>query len=135
MEEMIFGIVVTAILMLIGLYNLLIAILGLFDRFKAMAVGTLLKKRSRRNVRTKGGFIIPVVTDYTYEYKVNGKKYRYSSSGRFTKAHLYKNVTMVYVKWFPRYAYPEKFTATNQWLIGISMFVMAVLFTVAIVCA
>jgi len=51
MGELIFCIVVVVILLLVGGYNLLIAILGLFPKFKDTTVGTLQKKRTQRNVR------------------------------------------------------------------------------------
>ena len=128
---MIFCIVVVVILLLIGGYNLLIAILGLFPKFKDTTVGTLQKKRTQRNVRIRGGSV-PVVTDYTYQYTVNGKKYKYSSSGRFTKSHLHQKVTMVYLKLFPRYAYPERFTPITQWICGVGMLLLGVMFIIGI---
>ena len=134
MGEIVFGIVVVVIILFISFYHLLIAILGLFPQFKATAIGTLQKKRTQRNVRVRGG-TIPALTNYTYQYTVNGKKYRYHSSGYFTKGHLYKNVTMVYVKWFPRHAYPEKFTATTQWSWGLGLLLIGLLFIIVIVSA
>lgn len=135
MDELTFCIVVTAIAFLIGFYNLLIAILGLFPSFRDTAVGTLHKRRTERNVPIRHGRKIPIVTNYTYQYTVNGKKYRYSSLGYFTKGHLYKKVTMVYVKGFPRYAYPQKFTATTQWSLGLCMLFMGLMFTFVILFA
>ena len=131
MNETVFGIVVVWIILFISFYHLLIAILGLFPNFKATAKGTLQKKHTQRNIRVKNG-TIPVLTHYTYSYIVNGKEYRYHSSGRFTKGHLYKNVTMVYVKWFPRHAYPEKFTATMQWIWGLGLLLIGLLLMIAI---
>ena len=134
MGEMIFYTVFVAIILLIGLYNLLIAILGLFSNCRATALGVLKYARTQRNVPVKGGKI-PIVTDYMYQYTVNGKKYSYSSSGRFTKGNLRRNVTMVYVKWFPRHAYPQKFTAIKQWALGISMLLIGLMFIAVIVFA
>ena len=42
---------------------------------------------------------------------------------------------MVYVKWFPRHAYPEKFTAITQWAWGISMLCIGVLFIITVIVA
>jgi len=132
MEEMVFCITVIAIFLLISFYNLLIAILGLFPKFRATSVGTLQKRYTLRNVPVRGGKI-PILTNYTYQYTVNGKKYKYNSSGRFTKGNLYKNITMVYVKWFPRIAYPEKFTASNQWGWGLCLLFTGIMFILVMV--
>ena len=134
MGDLILGIASAAILLIFSFYNLLIAILGLFPKYRATAVGTLQNRRTQRNVRVKYG-TLPVVTDYTYQYTVNGKKYKYSSSGQFTKRNLYQKVTLVYVKWFPRHAYPEKFTGTTQWICGLSLLFLGILMIVATVLA
>ena len=134
MGELIFCIAIIAIILLISFYNLLIAILGLFSKFRATTSGILLKTNTQRNVRVRGGKL-PVVTYYTYKYTVNGKKYSYSSSICSTKRRLYQTVSMVYVKWFPRHAYPEKFTAITQWAWGISMLFIGVLFIITVIVA
>ena len=134
MGELIFCITIIAIVVLISFYNLLIAILGLFPKFRATASGTLQKTNTQRNVRVRGG-TLPVVTHYTYKYTVNGKKYSYSSSICSTKSRLYQTVSMVYVKWFPRHAYPKKFTAITQWAWGISMLIIGVLFIITMIFA
>ena len=135
MGEVVFYITVITIVLLISFYNLLIAILGLFPRFRATAVGTLQKTRTQRNVRTRRGLIIPFLTNYTYKYTANGKKYRYSNLIYSTRSRLHQKVPMVYVKWFPRYAYPKKFTASTQWIFGIGMLIMGILFIIAVVIA
>lgn len=93
-EKIFCGIVIAAVLAL-SLYNLLIAVLGAIPGCKATAVGTLKRRRTRRNVLSRHGHIIPAVTDYTYEYTVKGKPYSYKSFGYFTKGHLHEKVTMV----------------------------------------
>lgn len=131
MGEIAFGIVVVVVIFSISFYHLLIAILGLFPQYKATARGTLKKERTQRNVRVRY-VTIPFLTHYTYQYTVNGKKYRYNSSGRFNKGCLHKNITLVYVKWFPHHAYPEKFAATTQWSWGIGLLLIGLLLTIAI---
>ena len=111
----------------VGVWNLTIAILGLFPRFRATAVGTLKKRSTRRNA-WYGTHKFPVMTHYTYTYKVGKREYRYSSNGTHTKRGLYPKVTMVYVKGFPRRAYPHKFKGTREWAWGIFWVLMAVLF-------
>ncbi|MBQ9132763.1 MAG: hypothetical protein IJX62_09905 [Clostridia bacterium] len=52
---------------IIGLWNLMIAILGLFPQCRATVAGTLSNTKTQRNVRTgKGHTRIPILTDYTY---------------------------------------------------------------------
>ena len=134
MGEIISCIVIAAIFLLIGSYNLLIAILGLFPQCRATAMASLKYSRTQRNVRVKGGRI-PVVTDYTYQYTVNGRKYSHRGSAHMAGKRISKNPTMVYVKRFPRYAYPGRFTAINQWVCGVSMLFMGLLFMAVIVFA
>ena len=132
MNEMIFCIVITAITFLISIYNLLIAILGLFPKNRAIAKGTLKYKNTQRNVQAKYGKI-PVMTDYTYQYTVNGRTYNYRGSIHAAGKRVSKNAPMEYVKWFPRHAYPWRFTAGLQWAWGIGLFVIGLMFTLVIV--
>ena len=131
MGETIFCIVVTVITLLIGIYNLSIAILGLFSKHRAIVIGTLKNKNTQRNVQARWGKI-PVKTDYTYQYTVNGRKYNYHGSVFAAGKRVSKTAPMVYVKWFPRHAYPWRFTAVNQWAWGICMLVMGLTFTLVI---
>lgn len=106
--------------LLLGLWNLTIAVLGLFPRFLSSAVGTLAEANTKHNFRRRPYHtIIPIYTWFTYTYSVNGKIYRYKAEGIHSKTPLFRKVSMVYVKWFPRYAYPNKFTGAYQWLFGI----------------
>lgn len=131
---MVFGIIVVVVLYLISIYNLTIAILGLFPGFRDTAIGTLHKSNTRRNVPTRHGITkIPIVTSYTYKYKVNGREYSRSGTVYYSKRCLYKKATMVFVKGFPRHAYLEKFVGTNQWLAGIFTLVMGSMFVIAMV--
>ncbi len=131
-SEKIFCIVLTAFTFIISIYNLLIAILGLFPKNCAIAKGTLKNKNTQRNVQARWGKI-PVMTDYTYQYTVNGRKYNYHGSVHAAGKRVTKNAPMVYVKWFPRHAYPWRFTAELQWAWGIGLFVIGLMFTLVIV--
>lgn len=128
-----FYIVITVVLFAIGLWNLLIAILGCFPQCRATAVGTLVKANTKRNVRGFKNSTIPISTDYVYTYTVKGKLYKYTANQRRTKRNLFRKVSMIYVKWFPRHAYPNKFTGANEWVAGIFMMLFGILFTWAIV--
>ena len=128
-----FYIVMTVVLFAIGFWNLLIAILGRFPQCCATTVGTLLDVRTRRNVKGRYGSVIPIQTTYLYIYTVNGKTYKYRNSQNRTKQNLFRKAAMVYVKWFPRHAYPNKFTGANEWVAGIFMMLFGILFTWAIV--
>ena len=112
---------ITAAVLVIGLWNIAIAVLGLFPRFTSTAVGTLADRKTRKNVRTRGGRIIPNLTRYSYLYTVNGKQYRYSERIEHSKQCLTKKTTMVYIKWLPRRAYPNRFKGTKEWIWGIIM--------------
>ena len=129
---MFLAVLVTVISFLIGIWNLTIAILGLFPKCKAMASGTLTKVFTERNVRVKYR-TIPVLTQYTYTYTVKGRTYRYRSEGFHSGRRLFAKVAMVYVKGFPRHAYPNRFSGVNEWILGISMLVMGCLFLFAFV--
>ncbi len=111
--------VIVVAFMWIGLWNLMIAILGCFPQLRATAVGTLTKANSKKNVRTRHGGILPIQTRYTYTYTVGGKEYRYASEYHHGKRRLLPKVPVVYVKWFPRHAYPYKFKGTTEWVPGI----------------
>ena len=77
------------------------------------------KANSKKNVRTRHGGILPIQTRYTYTYTVGGKEYRYASEYHHGKRRLLPKVPVVYVKWFPRHAYPYKFKGTTEWVLGI----------------
>ena len=128
---MVFLICITAFSFLCAFWNLTIAILGLFPQCRATAVGTLAKANTRRNVQGKHG-IIPVVTEYTYFYIVDGKQYKYSRGNYQRHQCLFPKKVLQYVKWFPRYAYDNKFTGEREWVLGISMLVCGIRCTVAI---
>ncbi len=109
------------ITILIGFWNLMIAVLGLFPKYQATAVGTLTKANTKINFRTRHGYLIPRLTHYAYTYTVNDKLYRYSREMHHSKRRLLPKVSLVYVKGFPRHAYPNKFTGTVEWVIGLCM--------------
>ena len=126
--------IITAIMGVIGAWNLTIEILGLFPRFRRTAVGTLKWKKTYRNVRYRGGKL-PPYTNYVYTYQVGEREYRYRGSGNHTKRGLYQKAAMVYVKGFPRRAYPNKFTGFMEWMWGIFGIVMAALFGAILILA
>ena len=133
-----FYIFLTAVLYLVAVWHLLIAILALFPRFRGTAIGTLEKTRTERNVerwaRGRGTYIVPIITYYRYSYKVGKREYTYSREGYFSKKQLFPKTSMVYVKGFPRHAYPNKFKGTNEWWIGGGALFMAVLLTILLAC-
>lgn len=129
--ETIFCIAVTAITLLISIYNLLIAILGLFPKNLLISKGTLKHKNTQRNVQAKYGKI-PVMTNYTYQYTVNGREYNYHGTVHAAGKQVTKNAPMEYVKWFPRHAYPWRFRGTIHWIWGISMLTIGISFTLVI---
>lgn len=60
---------------IIGLWNLLIAILGLFPQCLSTTIGTLSNTKTHKNVKGRWGTSIPTLTNYAYSYEVNGNKY------------------------------------------------------------
>ena len=113
--------VIVTIVLIISLWNLTIAILGLFPHFLSTAIGTLNDTNTKKNFRTRRGRIIPILTRYTYIYTVKGKQYRYSAHVRHSKRRLSPKIVMAYVKWFPRCAYPNKFKGEKEWALGLVM--------------
>ena len=128
-----FNIVIAVVAIVIGSWNLMIAILGLFPQFLSTTVGTLTKANTKKNVRTRHGHRIPILTRYTYSYTVNGKEYRYSGEELHSKRRLLPKASMVYVKWFPRRAYPNKFKGTTEWALGFVMLFMGIMSLWAII--
>ena len=126
-------IVITVIIFLVSLWNLMIAILGLFPQCLSTAVGTLTKSNTKKNVRSKHGYIIPVMTRYAYTYAVNGKKYKYTATMYHSKRRLLPKASMEYVKWFPNRAYPNKFKGTTEWVLGIIMLLAGISLIFAII--
>lgn len=115
-----FNIIFPVAFILAGCWFLLIAILGLFPKFQEKTTGSLIKTDTKRNFRMKQyGEFIPIQTKYSYIYKVNGKKYKYSSTIRSRKQHILPKIVLVYIKWFPRHAYPYKFKGTKEWAYGL----------------
>ena len=115
----------------IGLWNLMIAILGLFPQCQSTVIGTLSNTKTKRNVKGRYGTCIPVLTGYAYTYYVKEKAYRYLGQELRTKRHLLPKISMVYVKWFPRHAYPNKFKGTNEWAIAFVMLLIGASATIA----
>ena len=62
MEDYIFLIVASAISVLIGLWNLMIAVLGCFPKLLCTALGSLAKTNTLKNVPLKHGGCIPNLT-------------------------------------------------------------------------
>ena len=120
-------IAIIIVIIAIGLWNLIIAILGLFPRFLSTAVGTLTDANTKKNVRTRHGYRIPILTRYGYTYSVKGKEYRYAGEELHSKRRLLPKTSMVFVKWFPRRAYPNKFKGTTEWAMGLSLLFMGLL--------
>lgn len=114
-------IAIAIVFIAICFWNLLIAILGLFPKCCSSTVGTLIDTNSKKNVRTPRGRKIPILTRYVYTYAVKGKEYRYSARGEHSKRRLHLKTTMVYVKWLPWHAYPDKFKGTKEWAFGLVM--------------
>ncbi len=130
----IFYAVVFSGIILIGLWNLMIAVLGCFPKFRATVVADLADTSTVRNLRARGGRIIPRITQYQYIYTVKGKLYRYSDENYRSKRHLLPKATLVYVKGFPRHAYRNKFTGLKEWILGILLLLLgAMLLYTAIV--
>ncbi len=126
-----FYIYLSVFLFLIGLWNLMIAILGRFPKFLSTSVATLKSASTVRNVNGGRNRFIPVSTKYVYVYTVDGKEYKYRTEKEHRrKRPLYKKVPMVYVKWFPRRAYPHKFSGTAEWVTGIGFMIIGILFFV-----
>lgn len=121
------------LLISLGLLNLMIAILGRNPKFLATTVGTLTKANTRRNVPGRH-CTIPVLTDYTYVYTVNGRQYKHSREGFHSKRRLLPKAVMVYVKWFPRHAYPHRFRGTTELLLGIGFLFLGLLFLLVLIC-
>ena len=128
MDDYIILILASGIAILIGFWNLMIAILGCFPKCRVNSLGTLAKTNTLKNVPLKHGGCIPNLTKYTYIYTVNGKQYKYSDEKRTHKRNLFSKVTMVYVKRFPRHAYPNKFTGFKEWTAGISLIFVGSMF-------
>ena len=114
-------IAVITVILAIAVWNLLIAILGLFPQCCSSSVGTLVDRNTKKNVRTPRGRKIPILTRYVYLYTVKGKQYKHSSCIERSKRCLPLKTSMVYVKWCPWRAYPEKFKGTTEWALGLVM--------------
>ena len=123
-------IVISIAIILAGCRYLIIAILGLFPKFQRKSVANLKKASSFKNVHLgRGGSVfVPNLTDYTYVYTVNGKKYRYSGHITRSKSNLLPKVILVYVKGFPRHVYPDRFKGTYEWIMGFFCIFMSILF-------
>ena len=128
---MVFYYILAALLGLIGLWYLMIAVLGLIPKIRATTVGVLTKANTYKKVKARYG-TIPFLTEYEYSYKVNGKEYKYSTFGYHRKNILMRKVSIVYVKWCPKHAYPNKFTGLKEWILGIGWLIIGAMFIYAI---
>ena len=129
---MILGIIIISVFGAVSVWNFTVAILGLFPKLHGTAVGKLVKTDTARNVRVKYG-TIPILTNFTYVYTVNGHTYRYRGEKAKHKRYVPQKVHLVFVKWFPRHAYPNRFKGTGEWVLGIFGLFMALTFTFVLV--
>ena len=120
-------IILTVLLGLIGAWNLTVAIIGLFPKFHATAIGSLERSYTERNVPMRYG-TIPIRTHYTYIYTVNGRKYKYRGSVESSRKYVPQKAYLVYVKWFPWRAYKNKFSGGREWCLGGLGIFMAAMF-------
>lgn len=127
-------IVLTVLLGLLGVWNLTIAIIGLFPKFHATAVGVLEGSYTERNVQTRYR-TIPVRTHYVYIYTVNGRKYKHRDSVESSRKYVPQRVHLIYVKWFPWSAYRNKFSGGREWCLGIFGIFTAAMFTAVLLFA
>ncbi|MBP3396329.1 MAG: hypothetical protein IKM08_03670 [Clostridia bacterium] len=128
-----FYLALPAIMLLAGLWNIMIAILGLFPQLRATAVGTLTKTHTHRNIQPRRGAPIAILARYTYTYNVKGKTYRYTGEMLRSERCLLRKVTMHYVKGFPRRAYPNKFRGTMEWFVGFMLLFFGTLLMIMMV--
>ena len=113
-------IVMTVVLFAIGFWNLLIAILGCFPRFRATSVGTLANAVHYKNYRTDSGRIIKHLTRVQYVYTVRNKQYRARVHTTYEgKRKLFNKVSIIHVKWFPRHGYINHYTGFCEWFFGV----------------
>ena len=124
--------VLGGLVLAVGLWNLTIAILGCFPRCRRTAVGTLTKAQSWKNVKTRSGGIIPVLTKYRYTYTVKNRTYAYRWEVHHSKRKLFPKVTMVYGVGFPRRAYPNQFMGIWEWLWGVVLTTIGTAFLIYI---
>lgn len=92
----------------LGVWFLFLTIYGRNPKNQMHTIGTLIQKKTKRNVAGRH-CTIPVITDYTYSYTVNGKEYRIRHSVQNTKRGIMKKATIVYLKGFPRCAGIEQY--------------------------
>ena len=84
------GYVICGVALALGIWNLTIAILGCFPRYRRTAVGTLTKAQTWKNVRTRSGRTIPFLTKYRYVYTVHNRTYAYNCEVRHNKRRLFQ---------------------------------------------
>ena len=130
---MAYFVAICVMMIVIGLWNIMIGILGLFPKFRAETIGTLTKANTSRNTRDKRGNLIPIYTRYAYTYTVNGRKYRYSNEGAHSKRRLLPKARIIYIKWFPRHAYPYKFRGIREWVLGICFLMIGLIYVYIII--
>lgn len=109
--------------LLAGLYFILIAILSRNPQNLHSTTGKLTKSDTVRNLHGRLGSI-PIWTHYVYTYTVNGREYKHHGQNRRHNKHLLPKIKLVYVKWFPRYAFHNKFDAEAMWFFGISFIII-----------
>ena len=110
---------IVAIFFLAGAVLLLIALLGRNPKHLGSAVGTLTNSRKVMRRRGKADERKYPATACTYTYQVDGKTYRLKQEGFFARSGLMRKITVVYLKGFPRFGYPEKFPCWHFVVFGI----------------
>ena len=126
-----FAIFLTVLTLLIGLWNLAIAIWGGLPQNHIKTVGTLSKVKHYKNLHTRYGFV-PNWSDCVYVYHVDGKAYKFRVGEKKNKNALFPKVEIVYVKGFPRRAGIERYRSDEAFVIA-GAFLMLGLFLLLVI--
>lgn len=107
------------IILIPGLFYIGLAFCSRNPKNTIAVPGVLTKRQGFKNVTIKH-FTVKNLTDYIYTYEANGKQY-YKGTQWVHPRKLFKRVSIVYLRGFPRIAYIDQFTAVNEWALGITL--------------
>ena len=101
------------IILLPGLFFLFLAFKGRNPQNLINVPGELTQRKGFKNIRIKT-YTVKNLTDYAYSYEVNGKQYVLKGTQWTHPRKLFKKVSIIYLRGFPRVAYIEHFTGACE---------------------
>lgn len=118
--------IMSAICFLIGAACLFLSLWSRDPKHLGTAVGKLTESKKVMRYPYRHSTRKVPFTACVYLYEVNGKTYKLKRSGRFGRSTLLKRISVIYLKPFPRFGYPDEFPGGMFTMVGVFYLICAI---------